>query len=348
MSPEERWEAVLARDGAADDHFVYAVRSTGVYCRPSCPARRPARRNVVFYPGPDDAEACGYRPCRRCRPGGGDQAAGVAVRMRELCRVLDEATGRPPTLAELGRRVGMSPSHLQRTFKRLFGVTPREYVAARRVERVRQGLREGRPVTSALFDAGYGSTRAFYEQAAGALGMKPAAYRNRGRGEVVTYTIVESSLGHVLVARTERGVCAVRFGEPAELAAGLAQEFAAADVRRDDGVLGEAASAVVAAVDGGGGDPDLPLDLRATAFQLEVWRAIRAIPRGETRSYSAVAASIGRPAAVRAVARACASNPVAVVVPCHRVVAADGSLGGYRWGLDRKRRLLEGEAGGRR
>lgn len=345
MVVDERWAAVLARDAEADGRFVYAVRTTGVYCRPSCPARRPSAGNVEYFAGAGDAEAGGYRPCRRCRPrdpAGGATAEAVA----EACRFLDGAAGSPGgagpvTLVTLGRHVGLSPSHLRREFERLVGVTPRRYLAAARLERAKAGLRAGAAVTAAAFDAGFGSSRAFYETAGGRLGMTPSAYRGGGASEAIAYAVVASSLGPLLVAATARGVCAVRFA-PHDAAADLAREFPGAAIRRDDDGLRAAAAAVVAAVDGGGGG-DLPLDLRGTAFQLRVWDALRAIPRGETRSYADVARAIGRPTAVRAVAAACAANPVAVVVPCHRVVGADGRLRGYRWGTERKRALLDGE-----
>ncbi|MGQ0519872.1 MAG: methylated-DNA--[protein]-cysteine S-methyltransferase [Actinomycetota bacterium] len=274
--------------------------------------------------------------------GGGEGASAAARAVAAACRVLD-AEECLPTLAELGRRVGMSPSHLQRSFKRLLGMTPRQYGAEVLLERARRILRTGAPVTDALFEAGYGSSRAFYEGARAGLGMTPSAYRRRGLEQRITYTVVASGLGDVLVATTPEGVCLVRFLD-ARARDVLAAEFPAAAIERDDGALAEVAARVVAAVAGDDGPgAELPLDVRATAFQLRVWQALRAIPRGQTRSYAEVAATIGRPTAVRAVAGACAANPVALLVPCHRVVASDGSLAGYRWGTGRKRALLEAE-----
>ncbi|MGH9178312.1 MAG: bifunctional DNA-binding transcriptional regulator/O6-methylguanine-DNA methyltransferase Ada [Acidimicrobiales bacterium] len=344
MDAEARWRAVVAHDATADGRFVYAVRSTGVYCRPSCPSRRPGRENVEFFGGPDQAEAGGYRPCRRCRPRATGTAPTEAARaVAAACRLLELDDELAPTLANLAARVGMSPSHLSRSFKRLLGMTPRQYGAEVRLERARRGLRAGAPVTDAIYGAGYGSSRAFYEGARAGLGMTPSAYRRGGAAQRIAYTVVASRLGEVLVATTGEGVCAVRFVD-GDAEARLGGEFPAATTARDDGALAEAAAQVVAAVDGEpGAGAGLPLDVRATAFQLRVWQALRAIPRGQTRSYTEVARSIGHPAAVRAVAGACAANPVALLVPCHRVVASSGSLAGYRWGTDRKRALLEAE-----
>lgn len=353
MTPDERWEAVAAHDAGRDGTFVYAVCTTGVYCRPSCPARRPLRRNVEFFDLASDAEAAGYRSCRRCRPAeAGGPPSRMARAVADACRLIDGAD-RTMTLAELAGQVGLSPHYLQRSFTRLVGSTPRQYAAATRRERARGRLREGAAVTDALYDAGYGSSRAFYEGASGDLGMRPATYRRGGVAQAIRFTEVDSPLGPLLVAATGTGVCAVRFlGDPLDRVddAGataedlLRAEFPSAACTRDDEWLGPTAQRVVAVM-GGADDRDLPLDVRATAFQFRVWRALRAIPRGETRSYTQVAAAVGRPTAVRAVAGACAANPVAVVVPCHRVVAADGTLAGYRWGVERKAALLASERG---
>lgn len=352
MGAEERWAAVVAHDAGPDGGFVYAVRTTGVFCRPSCPSRRPSRANVEFFDDPAGAEAAGYRACLRCDPAtaGCRPPSRASQAVTEACRILDEAD-EPPALGVLARRVGLSPYYLQRTFKRLVGSTPRQYAAAGRLERAKGHLRAGGGVTASLYDAGYGSSRAFYEGAAGALGMRPAAYRRGGAAQTISYTTLPSLLGPLLVASTENGVCAVRFLAGAEAAdeppdeaeEALRAEFPAAILKRDDDTLRASAARVVAVVGGGADDLELPLDVRATAFQLRVWRALRAIPRGQTRSYTEVARSIGQPTAVRAVAGACAANPVAVVVPCHRVVAADGTLAGYRWGVERKQALLDAE-----
>lgn len=360
MSADERWAQVEARNAGSDGAFVYAVRTTGVYCRPSCPSRRPLRRNVRFFERPAAAEAAGYRACLRCRPQERDGATSprMVQAVADACRVLDSSS-EAPALAELARLVDLSPSYLHRSFTRLVGSTPRQYASAVRLERAKRALRAGTGVTESLYGAGYGSSRAFYEGATGDLGMQPAVYRRGGAGVSISYTTVVSPLGSLLIAATGQGVCAVRFlgpvpGDIAEAAGtdeaadedALRGEFPGATLRRDDGALRATAERVVALTAGGPDDPGLPLDVRATAFQLQVWRALRAIPRGQTRSYTEVARSIGRPAAVRAVAAACAANPVAVVVPCHRVVAADGALAGYRWGIGRKRALLDAEQAG--
>lgn len=345
MDDDQRWQAVLAHDPNADGRFYYAVRSTGIYCRPSCPARRPQRGNVGFFADADAAERAGYRPCRRCHPrdGGADAASREAV--LRACALI-AARDTVPTLAELGAHVGLSPAHLQRVFTQAMGVSPRRYAAARRLDRAKERLQGGDSVTTALYGAGYGSARGFYEQAPDQLGMPPAVYRNGGRGQRLAYTLVASRLGRLLIAATARGICAVRIGEPNEdeaLVAALRAEFPAAAIERDDALLAPEASVLLDHLAGRRLDLDLPLDVQGTAFQARVWAALRAIPRGETRSYSQVAAAIGAPTAARAVARACATNPVALVVPCHRVVGADGSLAGYRWGVERKRRLLDSE-----
>lgn len=338
---EDRWRAVVERDRRADGTFVFAVRSTGVYCRPSCPARRPRRDRVLFFPAPAAAAAAGFRPCRRCRP---DEAPADARWAREVCTYLEARLEEPPDLAALGAAFGMSPSHLLRRFRRLAGVTPRQYVQARRLERVKDALREGGTVTEALYEAGYGSSRGLYESAGARLGMTPARYRRRGQGLRIRYTVVEGPLGRLLLAGTDRGVCAVYLGDSdAALAAALAEEYPAAVIARDDEALAAWARLVVRRLEEGPPDPDLPLDVQATAFQALVWEALRRIPYGTTRTYREIAELIGRPGAARAVGRACATNPVSILVPCHRAVRADGALGGYRWGLARKQALLEQE-----
>lgn len=337
------WDAVQARDALLDGRLVYAVASTGIYCRPSCPSRRPRRENVAFFPTPDDAEAAGYRECRRCRPRG-VRPSPATESVRRAREHLDAHPEESVTLEQLGRVAAMSPHHLQRVFKRLVGVSPREYAAARRAERLRERLREGESVSRAGFGAGYGSGSRLYEEGAARLGMTPAAYRRGGRGVRIRYTLVPCALGRLLVAATERGVCSVALGDTdAELQDALRREFPGAELEPAGGELDDWARAVVAAAEGHAPAPDLPLDLRATAFQLRVWRALREIPRGSTRSYGEIAAAIGSPGAARAVGRACAGNPVALVIPCHRAVRGDGAHGGYRWGAERKQRILEAE-----
>lgn len=346
IGAEEAWAAVVARDPAYEGAFVYAVATTGIYCRPGCAARRPLRTNVTFYAGPPEAEAAGFRACRRCHPGR-DHATLAAACVERARAYLEAHLARTVTLEELGRAAHMSPFHLQRTFRRLQGVSPREYVRARRAELLRARLREGDTVSRATFEAGFPSASRVYERDGVELGMTPGAYRRGGRGEVIRFAVVAVSHGSLLVAATERGVCAVALGDgDEELVRGLEREFPAAELRRAEGELREAVATVAALADGHvTAQPlaDVPLDLRGTVFQRRVWDALRRIPAGETRSYAQVAAEIGAPTAVRAVAQACARNPAALVVPCHRVVRADLAPSGYRWGAERKRALLEQE-----
>jgi AraC family transcriptional regulator, regulatory protein of adaptative response / methylated-DNA-[protein]-cysteine methyltransferase len=345
MDHERYWQAVLARDRQYDGRFVYAVRTTGVYCRPSCPSRRPRREHVIFFAAPDEATAVGYRACRRCQPDGGAPEEPNLALVERICAFLTEAHERTPTLDELGARFGLSRYHLQRTFKRIVGVTPRQYAAAQRVARFKGELKSGQRVTDALYNAGFQSSSAAYAEAAGQFGMTPAEYQRGGDATQIAYTVAPCSLGWLLLAATERGICAVRLGDTeAELARTLAEEFPAAALRRAEAGLGLWLGTLLAYLDGQQARLDLPLDVRATAFQRRVWEALTAIPYGSTRSYGAVAAAIGQPTAARAVARACAANPAALVIPCHRVLRENGDLGGYRWGLARKQALLAQEA----
>jgi AraC family transcriptional regulator, regulatory protein of adaptative response / methylated-DNA-[protein]-cysteine methyltransferase len=335
-----RWQQVMARDARQDGRFVFAVRTTGIYCRPSCPSRRPRRDSVEFFTNPNEAERAGYRACLRCKPTEISSQAQYVTRARQL---LDNAEG-IMTLAQLGKCVGLSPFHLQRLFKRATGLSPREYQAARRMAQLKTNLRQGDDVTTALYDAGFGSSSRLYEKAPEQLGMTPGEYRRGGAGATITFAIAPTPLGRLLVAATERGLCAVRFGEnAAELERNLRDEFHAATLHRDDTAMQKYVEPLLAAVRGENTIIHLPLDVRATAFQMKVWETLRKIPSGETRSYSEVAREIGTPNAVRAVARACASNPVALAVPCHRVIRSDGDLAGYRWGIERKKKLLERE-----
>jgi AraC family transcriptional regulator, regulatory protein of adaptative response / methylated-DNA-[protein]-cysteine methyltransferase len=343
---ENYWQAVMARDAQFESAFVYAVRSTGVYCRPTCASRRPSRHQVAFYSSPEAAELAGFRPCRRCRPRGeaADSRSAQAKLVERLCREIEASLNEGDgaiTLAALGQRVGANPYQVQRRFKRVMGITPRQYADAQRLARLKSRLREGQDVTGALYDAGYGSSRALYERAPSRLGMTPATYRKGGRGMRVGYTIADSPLGRLLVGATERGVCAVCLGDSDKaLETSLFAEYPQAEIHRDDATLSPWITAFLNHLQGRTPHLDLPVDVRATAFQWRVWEELRAIPYGSTRSYSDVARAIGRPSAVRAVAHACATNPVAVVIPCHRVVGKDGGLHGYRWGLERKQELL--------
>ena len=340
MEHEQYWQAVLERDAAVR----WPIRLCGAHdrhlCRPSCPSRRPRREHVSFFGAPDEAVAAGYRPCRRCQP---DRAAPEEPNLaliQEVCAYLAESRETTPTLGELGTRFGVSPYHLQRTFKRIVGVTPRQYAAAQRVARFKGELKNGQRVTDALYNAGFQSSSTAYADAAGQFGMTPAEYQRGGDAAQITYTIAPCSLGWLLLAATDKGICAVRLGDSeAELARTLTAEFPAAALNRGDAGLGLWLAALLAYLDGQQARLELPLDVRATAFQRRVWEALTAIPYGSTRSYGDVAAAIGQPTAARAVARACATNPAALIIPCHRVIRENGDLGGYRWGLERKQAL---------
>ncbi|MBA2564435.1 MAG: bifunctional DNA-binding transcriptional regulator/O6-methylguanine-DNA methyltransferase Ada, partial [Gemmatimonadetes bacterium] len=347
IPPEHAWAAVLKRDRGFDGAFVFAVRSTGIYCRPSCAARRPRREVVTFFSTPGEAESAGFRACLRCTPRAhGDEDAGATLVLR-ACRTLESAAGSPVTLTELAGRLQVSRWRLHRTFKRVLGVTPREYAESRRMQGLRRRLKRAPGVAAAVYDAGWGSSSRLYERSDAQLGMTPATYVRGGLGLDIHFTTVASPLGRLLVAATGRGVCAIQLGaSDRELEAGLKREYPAATLRRDDARLERVVSTLLEHVQGARVALALPLDVQATAFQRRVWQALQAIPYGSTRSYRDLAREIGNPAATRAVARACATNPVAIVVPCHRVVRSDGALGGYRWGVDRKRRLLKAEAAG--
>jgi len=333
---DAKWQAVAERDPRAEGRFVYAVRTTRVYCRPTCPSRRPLPRNVVFFDAVGQARAAGYRACRRCQP---DGEAAEAAAVAQVRRLLDEAES-PLTLAALGEAAGYSPTHLQKLFKRVVGVSPHRYAATARAERLRADLRAGLPVTEAGYAAGYGSSRAVYQGAREVMGMTPGAYRRGGAGQTIRYVCFSTPVGAALLAATERGVCALRFGEPAALLAELYLEFPRAALHADEHGLGPYVDATQQLLAGAPWPAGLGLDPQGTAFQRRVWEALRQIPRGVTRTYGEVASAIGQPAAVRAVGSACAKNPLAVVTPCHRVVAAGGRLGGYRWGTERKQALL--------
>jgi AraC family transcriptional regulator of adaptative response/methylated-DNA-[protein]-cysteine methyltransferase len=340
----QAWQAVLERDCRYDGLFVYAVRSTGIYCRPSCPSRRPRPEQVEFFEQPKAAESAGYRSCRRCRPTENGTHSALPVMITRVCRFLDQATDEVPKLEQLAKLAKMSPFHLQRTFKHALGISPREYAELRRFLRFRARLQKGDDVTTAMYEAGFNSPSRLYERSTSALGMTPSAYKSGGAGMKIGFTVADTSLGRVLVAQTEKGICAVRIGDADEtLEAELRTEFAKAEISRSYGTLSCVVQQVVNAAEGRGISADIPLDIRHTAFQGKVWQALRNIARGETRSYAEIAKAVGDPKAVRAVARACASNPVALVIPCHRVVRSNGELSGYRWGVERKKKLLENE-----
>ena len=342
---DPRWAAVASRDGSEDGRFVYGVTSTGVYCRPSCPSRRPRPDRVRFYADPDAAEAAGFRACRRCHPR--DRRTSTEQAVDRARAWIDAHPDARPSLDRLARVTGMSAWHLQRVFTRAVGMSPREYSRARRASALKRELRRT-SVTDAIFAAGFGSASRAYEDAPADLGMTPGAYRRGGDGERIRFGTVVTAAGVVLAAATSRGLCKVALGEDAgQLEEALRTEFPRAAIVRDRVGLREALAALREAAAGRAQAASLPIDVAATAFQRRVWRALQAIPAGETRTYSEVARSIGRPTAARAVARACATNQVALVVPCHRVVPAAGGPGGYRWGSERKRKLLAKEAAGK-
>lgn len=345
-SAERFWLAIQSRDAGFDGLFYYGVRTTGVFCRPACPSRRPRRANVSYFALPEAARAAGFRACLRCRPDGTNPRDPQAELVQSVCRLIERAAEERPNMDAVGEQVRLSRSHLQRLFKKLMGITPREYAEALRVDRFKGSVRDGRSVVDAMYEAGYGSSSRLYEKASAQLGMTPATYRKGGRGMNISYTIADSPLGLLLVAATERGVCSVQLGDSAEELSGhLRAEFPQADVRDNETGLRPRVQTLLDYLEGQQPHPDLPLDVQGTAFQKRVWEELRRIPSGQTASYGEIAGRIGRPTAARAVARACATNPVALVTPCHRVVGGDGSLGGYRWGVARKRKLLEREQG---
>ncbi|HXM68260.1 MAG TPA: bifunctional DNA-binding transcriptional regulator/O6-methylguanine-DNA methyltransferase Ada [Candidatus Acidoferrum sp.] len=341
LSDDQRWNAVIARDGEHDGEFVFAVATTGVYCRPSCPARRPRRENVTFFPRPDRAEKAGFRACLRCRPrsSSGNPQSDFA---KEICRYIEQHLDEPTTLERLGKEFRQSPFHLQRTFKAAVGITPREYADSCRMRLLKRNLQAGDNVTRAMYDAGYGSSSRLYEKTASQLGMTPDKYRRGAIAASIRYTISDSPLGRMLIAATERGICSIQFARSdSELIEGLKREFPFAVRKPDQTGLEVWVAALLSKMTGRELNTALPLDIRATAFQRRVWTYLQSIPFGATRSYGDVAKAIGQPSASRAVARACATNPVAVAIPCHRVVREDGSISGYRWGVERKKALLE-------
>jgi AraC family transcriptional regulator, regulatory protein of adaptative response / methylated-DNA-[protein]-cysteine methyltransferase len=343
---DPRWAAVVARDRGADGSFFYSVRTTGVYCRPSCAARIPRPENVAFHLTAADAERAGFRPCRRCKPSEAPLAKQHAAKVAALCRFIEDAE-QLPTLDELAKRAGLSAHHLHRVFKDVTGLTPRAYATAHRARRIRRELRRSNTVTAAIYDAGYGSQGRFYEESNQLLGMTPTTYRAGGADTDIRFAVGECSLGSILVAQSDRGVCAIFMGDdPEQLARHLQDRFPRARLIGGDAGFEELVARVVGLVEAPGLGLDLPLDVRGTAFQQRVWQALRAIPAGETVSYADLAKRIGSPKSIRAVAQACGANPVAVAIPCHRVVRSDGGLSGYRWGVERKRALLERETKG--
>jgi AraC family transcriptional regulator of adaptative response/methylated-DNA-[protein]-cysteine methyltransferase len=341
---DPRWTSVVARDKKSDGDFYYSVKTTGVYCRPSCGARLARPENVQFHKTTDDAEKAGFRPCKRCMPSGLSLTEKNSAKIAKACRMI-EASEDPIPLERLSKAAGMSPYHFHRTFKTATGLTPADYAKAHRSERVRKTLSGGRSVTDAIYGAGYGSSSRFYESSNEVLGMTPTTFQGGGTNTTIHFAIGESSLGPILVAKSDRGVCAVLIGDnPEDLVKDLQDRFPKANLVGDESGYEEMVAKVVGLIEAPSVGLDLPLDIQGTAFQQRVWNALQRIPVGSTASYADIAKQIGMPKSVRAVAQACAANSIAVAIPCHRVVKSDGKLSGYRWGVERKRTLLEREA----
>ncbi|MEH2245121.1 bifunctional DNA-binding transcriptional regulator/O6-methylguanine-DNA methyltransferase Ada [Nostoc sp.] len=338
---ETLWEAVLNRDATIDGKLFYGVRSTGVYCRPICPSRRPNRNQVCFFDSAKEAESAGFRPCKRCQPQSQTVSNPAKAKVLTACRYIEAQVDRIPTLSELSSQVGMSPSYLQKVFKQIIGVSPFQYADALRSQRLKQRLQEGEEIAHAVYDTGYGSSSQLYEKAPNQLGMTPKTYQQAGKTISIVYAIAPCPLGYLLVATTEKGICAVKLGDEADkLEHILNQEFNQADIVRDHQTHKEWIQAILDFIAGDETHLDLPLDVRGTAFQKQVWQALQKIPYGETRTYADIARDLAKPHAVRAVGNACGANPIALIVPCHRVLRSDGSLGGYHWGIERKQKLL--------
>lgn len=341
---ESQWDAVLQRDTSQDGKFVYAVKTTAIYCRPSCPSRKPKRKNALFFSIPETAEQAGFRPCKRCLPHQADTPDPQIQLARDICQHIQTNLDQTLTLETLGQQFHVSPHHLQRTFKSVVGVSPQQYTEACRMQNMKSALGEGQEITTALYESGYNSNSRLYTKAAAHLGMTPKRYQRGGKGEQIAFSISICSLGYLLVAATDKGICAARLGDsPKDLEKNLRGEFPNASITPQEEIFVPWVESILQYLDGKQPHLNLPLDIQATAFQRQVWQALQNIPYGNTQSYAQVAQSIGRPKAVRAVANACASNPVALIIPCHRVIRTNGDLGGYRWGIERKRILLNQE-----
>jgi AraC family transcriptional regulator of adaptative response/methylated-DNA-[protein]-cysteine methyltransferase len=342
---DPRWASVVTRDPEADGKFYYTVKTTGVYCRPTCAARPARPENVSFYPTREEAEKAGFRPCKRCQPNRPSLVERYAAKVTQACRIIEELES-APSLEALAKQVGMSDYHFHRIFKQIIGLTPRQYAATQREKRIRGELARGSAVTDAIFDAGYNSSSRFYEKSNKILGMTPSSYRAGGTKVEIRFAIGECSLGSILIAQSDRGICAILLGDdPDKLVRDLQDSFPRANLIGGDVNFEQLVARVVGFIEAPGIGLDLPLDVRGTVFQQRVWQALREIPAGQTASYTEIAKRIGSPTAVRAVAQACATNKLAVAIPCHRVVRNDGALAGYRWGVERKRTLLEKETG---
>ena len=342
---DQRWSAVVRRDRSADGQFLYGVKTTGVYCRPSCGARRALRENVSFHANCEEAERSGFRPCKRCKPDESRADSAHVDAVVRACRKIEESL-ETPNLKALASESGLSPFHFHRVFKRVTGVTPRDFAEARRADRTRSALRDGNNVTEALYNAGFNASGRFYAAAPDMLGMRPSTFRAGGAGEVIRFAVGECSLGSILVAATSRGICAILLGDdPDALVHQLEDSFPSADMVGGDARFDRLVARAVGFVESPRDNLDLPLDIRGTAFQKRVWEAIRRIPAGSTRSYAQIAKEVGRPKGSRAVAGACGANRIALAIPCHRVIRTDGGVSGYRWGVERKRGLLKRENG---
>lgn len=343
VTEQARWEAVRQRNEAADGHFFYGVKTTGVYCRPTCSSRLPNVKNVQFFEKGEDAEAAGFRPCKRCQPQAATQDTHIEL-IQQACEMI-AAAPTEPSLDELAAAAGLSPSYFHRLFKAKTGVTPKQYALAHRHNQLHDRLQRDGSITEAMYNAGYGSSSRFYEQSTAMLGMKPGQFRRGASGQQIQFAVMPCYLGWVLVAGTTRGICAIELGDkPEALQARLENRFPQANLQSSDASFHQLVQQVMDFLEAPGDQLDLPLDIQGTAFQRRVWLALRDIPAGTTLSYSEVAARIGQPKATRAVAQACASNKLAVAIPCHRVVRQDGDLGGYRWGITRKQALLQRES----
>jgi AraC family transcriptional regulator, regulatory protein of adaptative response / methylated-DNA-[protein]-cysteine methyltransferase len=344
LSEEERWEAIVRRDERADGLFLYGVETTGIYCRPTCPSKIPGRKNVRFFSSWEEAERSNYRPCKRCNPRQPFDTSKHQEAVINACRIMDERNT-PCSLKELAGLVGLSPFHFHRIFKQILGVTPRQYFIEKRAHRVRDYLRESENITDVLYDSGFGSSSRFYHESGATLGMKPSEFRKGGPGKQIRYTISSTYLGWILIAATQKGICNIEFGDnPESLKEKIKVRFPYAELEGHDPLFSSWVTQILSFLESPLQAPDVPLDIRGTAFQYKVWDALRAIPVGSTATYAQISAQIGSDKACRAVARACASNQLAVIIPCHRVIRKDKTLGGYRWGIKRKKMLLERES----